>query len=146
MVTQYIEVLQSYGNPNTLKYFNILKCFNLMKVTIRLQHFNILGYHRIAILQYITNYLCLQRTLTVWSIFLFLGSGSVEPPYRGTVSVFVLIRLSIFLFLCPPISLSLHGLDASTLLIEGIDVAYLGVNSSSNLLQIGPRRNYSMKY
>ena len=47
---QYIEVLQSYGNPNTLKCFNILKCFNLMKVTIGLQHFNILGYHRIAIL------------------------------------------------------------------------------------------------
>ena len=64
MVTQYIEVLQSYGNPNTLKCFNILKCFNLMKVTIGLQHFNILGYHRIAILQYIANYLFLQRTLT----------------------------------------------------------------------------------
>ena len=64
MVSQYIEVWQSYGNPNTLKCFNILKCFNLMKVTIGLQHFNILGYHRIAILQYIANYLFLQRTLT----------------------------------------------------------------------------------
>ena len=64
MVTQYIEVLQSYGNPNTLKYFNILKCFNLMKVTTGLQHFNILGYRRIAILQYIANHLFLQRTLT----------------------------------------------------------------------------------
>ena len=71
MVTQYIEVLQSYGNPNTLKCFNILKCFNLMKVTIGLQHFNILGYHRIAILQYIANYLFLQRTLSmekIWAI------------------------------------------------------------------------------
>ena len=65
MVTQYIKVLQSYGNPNTLKCFNILKCFNLMKVTIGLQHFNILDYHRIAILQYIAYYLFLQRTLTV---------------------------------------------------------------------------------
>ena len=65
MVTQYIEVLQSYSNPNTLKCFNILKCFNLMKVTIGLQHFNILGYHRIAILRYIANYLFLQRTLIV---------------------------------------------------------------------------------
>ena len=36
-----------------------------MKVTIRLQHFNILGYRRIAILQYIANYLFLQWTLTV---------------------------------------------------------------------------------
>ena len=36
-----------------------------MKVTIGLQYFNILGYHRIAILQYIANYLFLQRTLTV---------------------------------------------------------------------------------
>ena len=67
MVTQYNEVLQSYGNPYTLKCFNILKCFNLMKVTIGLQHFNILGYHMIAILQYIANYLFLQRTLTVYS-------------------------------------------------------------------------------
>ena len=31
---------------------------------IGLQHFNILGYHRIAILQYIANHLFLQRTLT----------------------------------------------------------------------------------
>ena len=59
MVTQYIEVLQSYDSPNKLKCFNILKCFNLMKVTIGLQHFNILGYHKIAILQYIANYLFL---------------------------------------------------------------------------------------
>jgi len=56
MATQYIEVLQFYNNPNTLK------CFNLMKVTTRLQHFHILGYHRIAILKYIANYLFLQRT------------------------------------------------------------------------------------
>ena len=66
MVTQYIEVLQSYGNPNTLKCFNKLKCFNLMKVTIGLQHFNILVYHSITILQYTANYLFLQRTLTAY--------------------------------------------------------------------------------
>ena len=89
MVTQYIEVLQSYGNPNTLKCFNILKCFNLMKVTIGLQHFNILGYHRIAILQYITNYLFLQRTLTVHSYLIssppgylnFIGNEFGHPEW-----------------------------------------------------------------
>ena len=41
MVTQYIEVLQSYGNPNTLmlQYSEVLQSNE--------------GYHRIATLQYI---------------------------------------------------------------------------------------------
>ena len=51
---QYIEVIQS---------------------TIGLQHFNILGYHRIAILQYIANYLFLQRTLTVYPNVLNAGGA-----------------------------------------------------------------------
>ena len=51
----YIEVLQSYGNPihwNASIYWvtNTLKCFN------------ILGHQYIEMLQYIANYLFLQRT------------------------------------------------------------------------------------
>ena len=42
-----------------------IEAFQCIRVTIGLQHFNKLGYHRIAILQYIANYLFLQRTLTV---------------------------------------------------------------------------------
>ena len=93
MVTQHIEVLQSYGNSNTLKWFNILKCFNLMKVTTELQHFNILGYHRIAILQYIANYLFLQRTLTVRLVLDF--AGFCEGERRVCPSVHHLFQLVI---------------------------------------------------
>ena len=78
MVSQYIEVLQSCGNLNTLKCFNILKCFNLMKVTIELQHYNIVGYHRIASLQYIANYLFLQRTLTVDAVAMVVVNITVR--------------------------------------------------------------------
>ena len=46
----------------------IIYWFQCIGVTIGLQHFNILGYHRIAILQYIANYLFLQRTLTANAI------------------------------------------------------------------------------
>ena len=42
-----------------------IEAFQCIRVIIGLQHFNILGYHRIAILQYIANYLFLRRTLTV---------------------------------------------------------------------------------
>ena len=101
---QYIEVLQSYGNPNTLKCFNILKCFNLMKVTIGLQHFNILGYHRIAILQYIANYLFLQRTLT-FNVFYF----PVEVSVCGQVSKGNRARLKAFLFRCCQEPRKLHS-------------------------------------
>ena len=53
------EAMKKLPLPDTL--------FQCIRVTIELQHFDILGYHRIAILQYIANYLFLQRTLTVYS-------------------------------------------------------------------------------
>ena len=64
MVTQYIEVLQSYGNLHKIEALQYIEAFQCIRVTIGSQRFNILGYHRIAMLQYIANYLFLQRTLT----------------------------------------------------------------------------------
>ena len=48
-----------------------IEAFQCIGRTIGLQHFNILGYYRIAILQYIANYLFLQRNLTEYAIFFF---------------------------------------------------------------------------
>ena len=78
---QYIEVLQSYGNPiywcvailwsyQYIEMRQYIEAFQCIGRTIGLQHFNILGYHRIAILQYIANYLFLRRTLTVHAFIL----------------------------------------------------------------------------
>ena len=64
MVTQYIEVLQSYGNLHKIEALQYIEAFQCIRVTIGLQHFNILGYYRIATLQYIANHLFLIDILT----------------------------------------------------------------------------------
>ena len=41
MVTQYVEVLQSYGNLHKIEALQYIEAFQCIRVTIGLQYFNI---------------------------------------------------------------------------------------------------------